>query len=135
MILINTEVELDAINLKRQQTRAELYGDSNYNNRQKYRETCLQNFGVENPQLKPEIRQKVIDTNLQKYGVRYLMQLPEFQERCRQIKFEKGSLNSSSKPELELKSFIETFGFSVQSGNRIILSGTSKVVWYKKKSN
>ena len=115
--------ELEAINLKRQQTRAELYGDSNYNNRQKYRETCLQRFGVENPQLNSEIRQKVINTNLQKYGVSYLMQLPEFQERCKQIKLEKGSLNSSSKPELELKSFIEALGFSVQSGNRIILNG------------
>ena len=30
-------------------TKLEIYGDGNYNNRNKYKETCLEKFGVENP--------------------------------------------------------------------------------------
>jgi hypothetical protein len=39
-------------------TKDEKYGDSNYNNRNKYKETCLERFGVENPTQNPSIHEK-----------------------------------------------------------------------------
>lgn len=40
------------------ETKKERYGDKNYNNREKYIETCLERFGVENPSQNAEIHAK-----------------------------------------------------------------------------
>lgn len=42
------------------QTKLEIYGDANYNNRKKYTETCLERFGVENPSQNAEVHAKKI---------------------------------------------------------------------------
>lgn len=41
-------------------TKLETYGDENYNNRDKYKETCIEQFGVENPSQNAEIHTKKI---------------------------------------------------------------------------
>jgi hypothetical protein len=40
----------------------DVYGDENYNNRTKYKETCIERFGVENPSQNAEIHEKKIKT-------------------------------------------------------------------------
>ena len=50
-------------------TKKEKYGDENYNNREKSKNTCLINHGVDNPMKSTEIREKAKKTNLNRYGV------------------------------------------------------------------
>lgn len=40
------------------QTKLEVYGDENYNNRTKYKETCVEKFGVENPSQNATVHAK-----------------------------------------------------------------------------
>lgn len=40
------------------QTKLEVYGDENYNNRTKYVETCVEKFGVENPSQNAAVHEK-----------------------------------------------------------------------------
>jgi hypothetical protein len=44
-------------------TKEERYGDKNYNNREKYVETCLEKFGVENPSQDPGVHQKKLESD------------------------------------------------------------------------
>ena len=47
----------------------ERYGDPNYNNRDKSKETCIEKYGVENPHQNKDIISKCENTCLEKYGV------------------------------------------------------------------
>jgi hypothetical protein len=47
---------------QRAATKMIIYGDANYNNREKYRETCIEKFGVENPSQNAEINHKKLVT-------------------------------------------------------------------------
>ena len=53
---------------KKEQTKLEHYGDKNYNNREKCKQTSLKHFGTEHPLQSDEIKQKIRETNLEKYG-------------------------------------------------------------------
>lgn len=41
-------------------TKLKEYGDENYNNRDKYKETCVEKFGVENPSQNAEVHEKKV---------------------------------------------------------------------------
>jgi len=53
---------------KNKLTKLDKYGEKNYNNREKFKSTCLEKYGVENPQQNQEIRIKTLITNMAKYG-------------------------------------------------------------------
>lgn len=76
---------------KSKNTKLEKYGDKNYNNRDKFKLTCEQIYGVDNPQKVKEINDRTVATqnelyggvfnptqfkltNIEKYGVDYPMQ-------------------------------------------------------------
>ena len=60
------------------QTKLELYGDENYNNRDKAKQTCLEIYGVDNPFKDIEkIRQSYID----KYGVDHPMKVDAVKQK------------------------------------------------------
>lgn len=60
------------------QTKLELYGDENYNNRDKAKQTCLEVYGVDNPfKDKEKIRQSYID----KYGVDHPMKVNSVKQK------------------------------------------------------
>ena len=60
------------------QTKLELYGDENYNNRDKAKQTCLEIYGVDNPfKDKKKIRQSYID----KYGVDHPMKVDSVKQK------------------------------------------------------
>ena len=44
------------------------YGDPNYNNQEKTKQTCLEKYGCESPLENREIWQKTFDTTISKYG-------------------------------------------------------------------
>jgi len=75
---------------KSKKTKKERYGDENYNNREQYKQTCLDRFGVENVfQLEenikkshsPEAREKYKQTCLDKYDVENPLLIPEVIEK------------------------------------------------------
>mgnify|MGYP002624260241 CR=1 FL=1 len=67
----NTDTE------KAKQTKLKRYGNCNYNNSQKRKQTCLQKYGFEHPLQNSEVRQKVVNTNNAKYGCDYPLQNPD----------------------------------------------------------
>lgn len=62
--------------------RIEKYGSVSFNNREKYKQTCLERYGVENPFQSEGIKEKSKKTNLEKLGVEYPMQRKDFQEKA-----------------------------------------------------
>ena len=56
---------------KQKETKKELYGNPNYNNRKKYKETCLEKYGCENVYQNEEIKNKIKNTKQEKYGDEY----------------------------------------------------------------
>jgi hypothetical protein len=57
------------------------YDDYYFNNREKYKETCIKLFGVDNPMKNEKIFNKLINIIYDKYGVYYVSQLPYFFEK------------------------------------------------------
>lgn len=60
-------------------TKSDKYGDENYNNRDKAKETCLEKYGVDNPF---KDREKIVSSYLEKLGVDHPMHDAEIAERC-----------------------------------------------------
>lgn len=60
-------------------TKSDKYGDENYNNRDKAKETCLEKYGVDNPF---KDREKIVISYLEKLGVDHPMHDAEIAERC-----------------------------------------------------
>lgn len=63
-----TEEEKQSFNNKKQQTNIDRYGNKNYTNIEKYKETMLRKYGVENCANVPEIREKMKNTCQERYG-------------------------------------------------------------------
>lgn len=73
---IKKPVGLNTIHSRR--TKLELYGDENYNNRGKAKQTCLEIYGVDNPfKDKEKIRQSYIN----KYGVDHPMKVDSVKQK------------------------------------------------------
>ena len=56
---------------KRKQTKKEKYGDENYNNRTKAKETCLKNYNVDNPMKSEIIKENYEQKCFERYGVKH----------------------------------------------------------------
>lgn len=65
----NPEEAICQRNIKTKYTKLDKYGDENYNNRDKYKETCLSKYGVDCYCKTKEFIDKRKDTYLQNYGV------------------------------------------------------------------
>ena len=49
-------------------TKLKRYGDENYNNQSKYKQTCIEKYGCSNPMKSNNIKNKVANTKLKRYG-------------------------------------------------------------------
>jgi hypothetical protein len=67
---------------KIKETKKNKYGDENYNNREKCKETNLKRYGVEHQMLNVGVKEKIKKTNLKKYGVENPFQSKEFINKC-----------------------------------------------------
>ena len=63
-------------------SRINKYGTVSFNNREKYKQTCLEKYGIENPFQSEEIKEKSKKTNLEKYGVEHPVQKQEFVDKA-----------------------------------------------------
>ena len=68
---------------KKENTKLEKYGDKNYNNREKFKETNLERFGVEYPIQNEEILNKQKQTNIELYGVENIGQSKEARDKMK----------------------------------------------------
>ncbi len=73
---------------KVKQTKLEKYGDENYNNREKSKETCLEKYGVDTPSKSVDIQQKIQNTNLEKYGSIYFLGSKIFKNQRKNKQFD-----------------------------------------------
>ena len=93
---------------KSKKTKLDRYGDENYNNKNKYIETCLEKYGVVNAYQVKEIREKHQDNMKQKYGVKHPTQINFVKDKIREkwyskTKEEKEQINIKRKEIMQLK--------------------------------
>ena len=92
-------------------TKKERYGDENYNNINKMKQTCLERYGVDNAMKFKEIQDKGKQTCLERYGVEYYTQSKQhkdnynnIQEKSRQTCLERyGVPAATQNPEVKAK--------------------------------
>jgi len=76
----------DPIKMKKSDnTKLLKYGDKNYNNSEKGKETCLKKYGVTTYSQSQECKEKVKKSNLEKYGYEYAMQSPELKSKFENV--------------------------------------------------
>lgn len=97
--------------------------ESKRKSREKFRNTCLQRYGVDHPHKDPTIKAKIDATIKEKYGVDNLSQCPEIQNRIRQNSERRfGVSHYSNDPEIRKhmkEGMIKKYGveYALQSDN------------------
>jgi hypothetical protein len=82
--------------------------------RQKNTETNRKKYGVDHPQQLKVFKEKGKQTNIERYGVEYPLQSPKIMEKMLTTMIN-GKGFYSSKGELEVKAFVESFGLECRS--------------------
>ena len=89
--------------------------------KEKYRQTCLEKYGVDNPLKSKEIRDKITATNLERYGVENPFQSEEIKEKIKETNNDKYSVdNPMQNKEIKIKqemTLIKNFGVSIPMQN------------------
>ncbi len=92
------------------ETKLKRYGDENYCNRKKFKETCIERYGVEAPQQNKEIHDKSIDTCLKKYGVDNISKIDSTIDKIKRTKYERYGEENFVNPDKAKITFIERYG-------------------------
>lgn len=85
---------------KGKKTKLEKYGDENYTNREKAMQTCIDNYGVDNPFKSEIVKDRIRQTNLERYGVENVTQNLEIRNKQHQTmldRFGKDNINNREK--------------------------------------
>lgn len=69
---------------KGKNTKLEKYGDENYNNIEKHRQTIKEKYNVDNVSQIPGVQDKVKQTNLEKYGETHAMKTEKFKDKAKE---------------------------------------------------
>lgn len=70
-------------------TRLEKYGDATFTNREKAKETCRKNFGVDYSFQSEKVKDKIKKTTLNRHGVENIFQLDSVKEKVEKTNLEK----------------------------------------------
>lgn len=65
---VDNVFKLKETHIKSKETKLLRYGDENYNNTEKFKETCRDRYGCDVPAQNKEIRAKQVKTSFEKYG-------------------------------------------------------------------
>jgi G:T-mismatch repair DNA endonuclease (very short patch repair protein) len=80
------------------------YGTAKYFNHEKFKQTCLEKYGVENPFAAESCKQTIKQTLLDRYGVEYAQQSKQIQETRKKNSLEKYGVDHHMKTdEIRLK--------------------------------
>lgn len=77
------------IRTKIAETKLNKYGDSTFTNREKAKETCRKNLGVDYSFQSEEVKDKIKSSNLDRYGVENIFQLDSVKEKVEKTNLEK----------------------------------------------
>lgn len=77
------------IRTKIAETKLDKHGDSTFTNREKAKETCRKNFGVDYSFQSEEVKDKIKSSNLDRYGVENIFQLDSVKEKVEKTNLEK----------------------------------------------
>lgn len=106
--------QIPEIKKKRIVTNLKKYGEENYNNREKAKETWGKKYFSGHPLREPEIKEKSKQTCLQRYEVEFTLQVPKFRTEANKTIFEiYGVENVSKSQEIKNKKVntcLENFG-------------------------
>ena len=104
------------------EVKLEKYGNENYNNREKYKKTCLEKYGSDNIFSSQYGKQKIIETNIRKTGFEHqnktlenrkrisnMMSSTEIQLKINSTKKKNNSFNISKTEEICFKILNEVF--------------------------
>ena len=102
-------------------TKLDLYGDSKYNNIEKYKETCIKKYGVDNIFKDTEYIKKCVN---EKYGVDNIFKLDSTREKIRKTNLELYGSEYASQSNLikekTAKTCIERYGVKSPAQNKEI---------------
>ena len=97
------EEEKEDIRNKTIQTNLDKYGYEYYNQspegQERFKQTCLEKYGVENPNQNEEVRNKTKQTNIEKYGAENYFGSDIFKEYIKGFWFEKEGVDHYSKTQ------------------------------------
>jgi hypothetical protein len=115
---------------KGKQTKKEKYGNENYNNREKNKETCLKKYGVESVFQYINIQEKIQQTNKEKYKCNYYIQSDNFKEKSKKTNLEKYEcdyyIQSDNFKEKSKKTNLEKYGVEYNLQNKEIFKKQQK---------
>ena len=92
-------------------TMISLYGSSNYNNREKAKNTCIERYGGIGNAVKTQY-EKQKQTMLEKYGVEFPCQNKEIYEKTKKTKLERHGNSNFNNREKAVKTCKEKYGVS-----------------------
>lgn len=95
---------------KTKKTKKERYGDENYNNVSKAKQTCLDKYGVESYCSTQDFIEKTKKTNLERYGVEWGLSLETTKEKTRKTKKERYGDENYNNRELAEKTTFQRYG-------------------------
>ena len=103
---VDNVFQLESIKDKSKKTKLDVYGDENYNNPEKNKQTTFEHYGVYHASQSPIVRKKIIETTRKRFGVDHHLQLPEIMKKQNQTNLERYGFEQSSKNE-EIKDKIK----------------------------
>ena len=86
---VNNPWKSKEIRTKIAKTKLDKYGDSTFTNREKAKETCRKNFGVDYSFQSEEVKEKIKKTTLDRHGVENIFQLDSVKEKVEKTNLEK----------------------------------------------
>ena len=98
---------------KSKNTKLQKYGDENYNNIERRKETIKSRYGVDNISQLPEIQSKIKLTNIKKFKANHAMQTNEYKDKVKVTNSEKYGMWPTQTPEVKNKTIqtnIEKYG-------------------------
>lgn len=95
---------------KKKNTKLERYGDENYNNKDKTKETCFKKYGTKHHLQNSEIYNKLKDTCVDKYGVDNVNKLDYIRDKITETKKERYGENFEKITEKIVKTKKERYG-------------------------
>lgn len=92
------------------QTKIKLYGDANYNNREKSAQTCLAKFGSTSPLGNKDIYNETCKTRLEKYGTENYVETDTFKTQKEKTQLERYGDATYTNREKAAKTNMERYG-------------------------
>lgn len=115
---VDNPMKDEIIKKKGKDTKKRKYGDENYNNQEKHKQTNIKKYGVEHHLQNINILDKQKKTNLDKYGFEYACQSPDIRKKIKNTKKEKYGYEYYNNVNKMIESKLEHYNFNIKPLNK-----------------